>query len=196
MQEFPLKRKVAKTLPYLQRAGLVAEPTPCDVGPKLTQIVEAAGDRLKVFGDILDYADFFLADDQLPCDEKAFDKRIRSAAGATELLAEIKNLLATMEPFEPAALEHELKMFIEERQMKMADLVHPLRVALTGKGVGFGLFDTLAILGRERSLARIERRRAESDQRSVLSSSFFRVRYLPRKEKSTIDVKKVIEITI
>jgi glutamyl-tRNA synthetase len=38
----------------------------------------------------------------------------------------------------------------------MAHIVHPLRVALTGKGIGFGLFDTLAILGRERSLARIE----------------------------------------
>ncbi|HEY2761485.1 MAG TPA: glutamate--tRNA ligase [Pirellulales bacterium] len=157
MQELPLKQKVAKTLPYLQRAGLVAEPTPCEIGPKLTQIVEAAGDRIKVFGDILDYADFFLADDQLPYDEKAFDKRIRNAAGAVELLAEIKKLLVAIEPFELAELEQKLKEFVEERQMKMADLVHPLRIALTGKSVGFGLFDTLAILGRERSLARIDR---------------------------------------
>ena len=93
----------------------------------------------------------------MPYDEKAFDKRIRNAAGAVELLAEIKKLLATIEPFEPVALEQQLKGFVEERQMKMSDLVHPLRIALTGKGVGFGLFDTLAILGRERSLARIER---------------------------------------
>jgi len=37
------------------------------------------------------------------------------------------------------------------------DIVHAVRVAVTGKAVGFGLFDTLAILGRERCLARIDR---------------------------------------
>ena len=39
---------------------------------------------------------------------------------------------------------------------KIGELVHPLRVALTGQGVGLGLFDTLAILGRESSMRRIE----------------------------------------
>ena len=90
MQQVPLKQKVAKTLPYLQRAGLVSDPPPCDVGPKLSQIVTAAGDRLKVFGDILDYADFFLPDEKLPYDEKAFDKRIRNAPGAAELASPIE----------------------------------------------------------------------------------------------------------
>ena len=33
MQRLPLKQKVAKMLPYLQKAGLVADPTPCEVGP-------------------------------------------------------------------------------------------------------------------------------------------------------------------
>ncbi|HTQ39335.1 MAG TPA: glutamate--tRNA ligase [Pirellulales bacterium] len=157
LQELPLKQKVAKTLPFLQRAGLVAEPTPCDVGPQLTKIVAAAADRIKVFGDILDYADFFLPDDQLPYDEAAFDKRIRNTPGAAEILTAVKELLATVEPFEPPQLETTLKAIVEQRQMKMADLVHPLRIALTGKGVGFGLFDTLSILGREKCLARIDR---------------------------------------
>jgi glutamyl-tRNA synthetase len=35
--------------------------------------------------------------------------------------------------------------------------VHPVRLAVTGKAIGPGLFDCLAILGRERSLSRIER---------------------------------------
>jgi len=59
MQRLPLKQKVAKMLPYLQKAGLVTDPAPCEVGPKLTRIVEATGDRLKTAGDILAYADFF-----------------------------------------------------------------------------------------------------------------------------------------
>jgi glutamyl-tRNA synthetase len=41
--------------------------------------------------------------------------------------------------------------------VKIGDIVHAVRVAVTGKAVGFGLFDTLAILGRQRCLARINR---------------------------------------
>ena len=40
--------------------------------------------------------------------------------------------------------------------MKLAELVHPLRVAVTGVEVGIGLFETLAILGQAESLRRIE----------------------------------------
>ncbi|HWA99726.1 MAG TPA: glutamate--tRNA ligase family protein, partial [Pirellulales bacterium] len=155
MQQVPLKQKVAMLLPYLQRAGYVAKPTPCDVGPQLTRVVEAAGDRIKVAGDILNYADFFTADDQLAYDEAAFDKRVR-APGAAALLNAYRAALAEAEPFEPAALEAFTKQFIASRSLQLNDLIHALRVALTGKAVGLGLFDTLAILGRERSLRRIE----------------------------------------
>jgi glutamyl-tRNA synthetase len=47
--------------------------------------------------------------------------------------------------------------FVEANGIKPGDIVHAVRVAITGKAVGFGLFETLAILGRERSLARIDR---------------------------------------
>ena len=47
--------------------------------------------------------------------------------------------------------------FVAANGIKIGDIVHAVRVAVTGKAVGFGLFDTLAILGRERCLARIDR---------------------------------------
>ncbi len=160
MNTLPLKQKVALVLPYLQQAGLVSDPPPCDVGPKLTQIVEAAGDRIKVAGDILDYDDFFVADDELTYDEKAFDKRLRNAADAPELLAAFRRELAEAEPFTAEHLDRLLHNFVERQGIKIGQLVHPLRVAVTGKAVGFGLFETLAILGRESVLARIDRARA------------------------------------
>ena len=73
-----------------------------------------------------------------------------------------------------------------ERSLKVGQLVHPLRFAVTGRTVGLGLYDALAILGRERSLARIrghayrdfatteelkaERTAAEKEKRSFLYS--------------------------
>jgi glutamyl-tRNA synthetase len=157
MQRLPLKQKVARCLPFLQTAGLVSAPPPCDTGPYLSQILAAAGDRVKVAGDVLDYAEFFVADDAMPYDEAAFEKRISKAPAAKELLAEYAAELPSVEPFEAEALETHLKAFVDRKGVKLGDLVHAVRVAITGKSVGFGLFDALAILGRECCVKRIER---------------------------------------
>jgi glutamyl-tRNA synthetase len=157
MQQLPIKQKVAKVLPYLQRASLIDDPPTCDTAPYLTQIVTAAGDRIKVAGDILDYAGFYVADDELDYDEKTLDKRLRKAEGAVELLTEFCGQLAAVEQFTADELERCLKTFVDAKGIKIGQIVHALRVAVTGKAVGFGLFETLAILGRERCLARIDR---------------------------------------
>ncbi len=62
-----------------------------------------------------------------------------------------------VEPFTADELERRFKTFVEAKGIKIGQIVHALRVAVTGKAVGFGLFETLAILGRERCLARIDR---------------------------------------
>jgi glutamyl-tRNA synthetase len=157
MQKVPIKQRVAKVVPFLQRAKLVADPPPCDTGPYVTRLLEAAGDRLKVAGDILDFDDFFVPDEALQFDDAALDKRLRKPAGARELLGKYRSVLATVEPFATERLEQMTHAFVESQAIKIGDIVHAVRVAVTGKAVGFGLFDTLAILGRERSLARMDR---------------------------------------
>ncbi len=156
MQRLPIKQRVALVLPFLQQAGYVVDPPPCDTAPYLTQIIDAAGDRIKVAGDILDYAEFFVADDQIAYDEKAFEKRLRKPENAVELLQEFRAQLATVEPFDTANLETSLKTFVESKEIKIGQIIHALRVAVTGKAVGFGMFETLAILGRDRCLTRID----------------------------------------
>ena len=72
-----------------------------------------------------------------------------------ELLQSFQDLLAKAEPFEPAVLEDQLRRFCEARGIGTGALIHPLRVATTGTEVGPGVFDCLAILGREETLRRI-----------------------------------------
>jgi glutamyl-tRNA synthetase len=156
MQQLPIKQKVALVVPFLQKAGFVASPPPCDTAPLLTKIVEAAGDRLKTAGDILEFDEFFVADAELQYDEKAFEKRVR-AEGAAALLKGFRALLADTEPFDHATCEAALRSFIESKEIKIGDIIHALRVAVTGKGVGVGMFEALEILGKDRCLARIDR---------------------------------------
>jgi len=153
----PIDERVALVLPFLARAGLVEHAPPPQVEAKVRRIVEAAGDRIKVAGDVLDYCDFFTADDELSYDEKAFDKRLRKPPEAAGLLRKYRDRLAAAECFDAASLEEGLGRFVESEGIKVGQVIHAIRVAVTGKAVGFGLFETLSILGKERCLARIDR---------------------------------------
>jgi len=157
MAALPIEEKVAICLPYLQKAGLVADPAAADEIDAVTAIAAAAGDRIKVAGDILEFEDFFSADDALRLDEKAFEKRLRKPPDAAALLKGFRERLESIEAFDAGTLEAALKTYVEERGIKIGQIIHALRVATTGKAVGFGMFETLAIIGRERCLARIDR---------------------------------------
>ncbi len=161
MMELPTDQRAELVMPFLERAGLVQQPVAEEVRVRVAAIIEAAGDRIKVAGDILDYRDFFVSAGELQYDPKAFDKRLRRA-GATALLAEFRSRLADLERFVPAELEAALGSFVAERGVAVGDIIHALRVAVTGKAVGFGLFETLAILGRDESIRRIDRALTEA----------------------------------
>jgi glutamyl-tRNA synthetase len=156
MRGVPVDAKVPAALLYLQRAGLVPAPPPSGIGPYLARVLAAAGDRIKTMGDILQFREFFVADDSLPVEGPEFDKALK-APGAVALLRELAARLESVPAFEPDALEQEAKSFVAERGIKIGQLVQPLRFAVTGRSVGLGLYEALAILGRERSLARIRR---------------------------------------
>ena len=65
--------------------------------------------------------------------------------------------LATIEPFDAPTIEKALQDFVQAEGIGHAQIIHALRIAVTGKGIGFGLFESLAILGRAECLVRIER---------------------------------------
>ena len=157
MQALPVERRVELALPFLEKAGWIGSPPSAAERARAAAVIAAANERLKVAGDVLDYPELFLPSDELDYDEKAFDKRIRNAPGAPELLAGLAGELAAAPAFDAAALEALFAGFVAARGLGLGQIVHAVRVAVSGKAVGFGLFDILAILGRERALARIDR---------------------------------------
>lgn len=155
MDALSIEEKVAMVLPYLQKAGL-ADQAESGIETQVRKIVEAAGDRISVAGDILRFDDFFRADEDLVYDEKAFQKRLVKPDDAGHLLNELRKVLPAIDEFEPENLERILKEeFCENMQIKIGQIIHALRVATTGKAAGFGMFDTMAILGKERCVNRI-----------------------------------------
>jgi glutamyl-tRNA synthetase len=150
MRAEPLDSKVEMALPFLERAGIAPDRA------RVKQVIEAAGDRIKVAGDVLDYTGFFVADDALTFDEAAFEKRLRAPAEAKGLLKKFQSALSALDPFTAPAIEQRLQEFVAAEGIGHNQIIHALRVAVTGKSVGFGLFESLAILGKPQCVHRID----------------------------------------
>lgn len=157
MNQVPIKQKAKSCLDFLIKAKLIDQPIPCELGERLQQVITAAGDRIVVAGDILQFDYMFLSDHKFGYDETAFQKRIVADTNAPGLINDFNAQIATIPKFVAASLEDDLKQFCEARQLKVGNLVAPLRLALTGSATGFSLFDTMEILGRQSCITRINR---------------------------------------
>ncbi len=76
--------------------------------------------------------------------------------GAAQALAQAREALASVEPFDEAGVEQALRALAERLEMKPGALFQPVRVAITGRTVSAGIFESLALLGREESLRRVD----------------------------------------
>ena len=156
MQGLATADKVSAMLPFLQAAGILSSTPSAIDTERLTRVVEAAGDRLKVAGDVINYVEFFQENESFSYDNKAFEKRLH-AEGVAARLSRFRIELENVDPFDAITLDGMMKRFIESEAILIGQIIHAVRVAVTGKAVGFGFFDCLEILGRESCLARIDR---------------------------------------
>jgi glutamyl-tRNA synthetase len=92
-----------------------------------------------------------------PSDDPAARERWLDAPGKA-ILADLREALAAVpEPFSVANVEIALAAVLERRGLKPSAVYQPLRVALAGRAVSPGIFETVALLGRQETLARIDR---------------------------------------
>lgn len=88
-------------------------------------------------------------------DAKAWRRELQRE-GAPRRLAAAREVLAGVEPFCASEIEIALRALVERLQCKPGEIFQPVRVALAGRTVSPGIFETLSLLGREESLRRID----------------------------------------
>jgi len=93
---------------------------------------------------------------QIEYDADAVAKQWKDRDVTRDLLSAVRDTLASTDPWEPEAMETNLRGLAEQRSTGAGKLFQPLRVALTGSAASPGIFDVLKLLGRERSLERID----------------------------------------
>jgi glutamyl-tRNA synthetase len=87
--------------------------------------------------------------------------------GAPALLDAMRQRFAAVPDFTAAALEKALHDLAVEKGVEIGEIIHPVRVAVSGLGVGPGLFEMLDVLGRERVTARLAKALALSSGQAI-----------------------------
>jgi glutamyl-tRNA synthetase len=153
IKTLPRKPLLEALLPFLEAE--VGQP----VAPSesLARLVDLLRDRSKTLADMARRARFLVVqDDALHFDEKAVRKHWRPEIGPA--LADLRECLAALESWSEGELEQAFEAVGSRHgNLSLGKLAQPVRVAITGEAVSPGMFETLAVLGRERTLARIDR---------------------------------------
>ena len=152
MDDATLTKILIETLPHLPNGEALASKLDDKARAQLLQAMAGLKERAKTLVELADSAQFIVAERPLALDEKA----------AAILDAEAGNILGGLLPgfgalgeWSAATTEAVVRDYAERSGLKLGKVAQPLRAALTGRSTSPGVFDVLAVLGREESLARI-----------------------------------------
>jgi glutamyl-tRNA synthetase len=150
----PVADFVAACRPWLTGTATIPappwRPEAFDAGA-FEAVAPLAQTRIVVLSEIVSYVDFLFLDEP-PVDEAAWAKAMKE--GAAGLLAAAIAAFETV-PWRAGELKSALEAVGAERGLKLGKAQAPVRVAVTGRTVGLPLFESLEVLGRERTLARL-----------------------------------------
>src|SRR5260370_37330897 len=119
---------------------------------QLLQAMPSLKERAKTLIELIDSAYYIFADRPLEIEPKA---ALLLTPENRELIGRLRHALEAITPCTAATTEAAMRAFVETNNLKLGAVAQPLRVALTGRTTSPGIFDVLAVLGRQECLARL-----------------------------------------
>ena len=145
----PLSRLADEIVPFIKAKGY---PVPKDKS-WLEKMLATLRERAKTLTELVDAAHYYLADD-VSYDAKAAKKFLTNDAAVP--IQRLVQELSALSDFSELAIERAFTGVLEQQGLQMGALAQPVRVALTGGTVSPGIYDVLAVLGKERALRRLQ----------------------------------------
>ena len=146
----PLEQLAEEIVPFIDAKGY---PAPQDK-EWLEKMIATLRERAKTLTELVNAAGYYLAD-EITIDEKAARKFLtRDAAAPIESLIQ---KLSALGDFSEVAIEQAFTETLNEYSLPMGNLAQPVRVALTGSTVSPGIHDVIGVLGKERTIRRLQK---------------------------------------
>jgi glutamyl-tRNA synthetase len=139
----------ARLLPIVREAGFHVD------GAQMLKITPLIRERMKLLRDVLTAADFFFGDQLPPYDSAELVPQKGDAAMAKKVLEKSREILPAIE-FKHDPLDQTLRAAAQELGIKAGQMFQPIRVAVCGRKNAPPLFETLEVLGKEKTLVRID----------------------------------------
>ncbi|MCZ2850796.1 glutamate--tRNA ligase [Modestobacter sp. VKM Ac-2978] len=154
LRALPVDEFISRVAPYLAGAGLVADPPTAEQAATLQAIAPLAQERMIVLSDAVGLLGFLFTED-VEIDPAAADKQL--GAGAGEVLDAASAALEALPEWTTPAIETALKeALVEGLGRKPRQAFGPVRVAVSGRTVSPPLYESMELLGRELTLARLD----------------------------------------
>jgi glutamyl-tRNA synthetase len=141
-----------RLLPHLPQGDEIAKRLTPEIRQRLTAAMPGLKDRAKTLVELIDAASFLWADRPLGMDPSA---RAVLTPEARSLIGALVQQLQEGADWSAASTEAQVRSFAETRGLKLGAVAQPLRAALTGRTTSPPIFDVLAVLGKNESLARL-----------------------------------------
>ena len=145
----PLSQLADDVVPFIQAKGY---PVPPDKKWR-ERMVATLQERAKTLVELVEMAHFYLSDD-IKYDEKAAKKFLTSEIRAP--LSELIEKLEAIGDFDEKNIEAAFTEVLLRHDLQLGKLAQPVRVTLTGSTVSPGIYEVLAVLGKERALKRLK----------------------------------------
>jgi glutamyl-tRNA synthetase len=119
----------------------------------LRQAVEIAAEKIQTLAEFWPLVSFLFDG---PSDDPSAFERVICSDGGVQTLQSARDTLARTDPFTVASVEQALRELVEQRGAKPGQVFQPVRVAIAGKTISPGIFESVALLGRDEVLQRID----------------------------------------
>ncbi len=140
-------------LPFLKKEKIIDEDQSLDM-KWLSKAAGSLKERSKTLVELANSLGYYIAED-IKYDEKAGKKFLNEKS--LDLLVELKDNLNSAADFSEAELERIFKFIVEKHNTKLGKLAQPVRVAVTGGTASPGIFEVLEIIGKEKTISRLEK---------------------------------------
>ncbi|MHB9111413.1 MAG: glutamate--tRNA ligase [Thermoleophilia bacterium] len=121
--------------------------------PTVLDLVPLVQEKMKTLVDFASLTDFFFL--PLEFEEKALGKLLKDA-NATPVLEHTIEALKSLDSYDLERIEERLRQEADGMELKLAKFLQPIRIAVSGKTITPGMFETLAMLGREEGISRLK----------------------------------------
>lgn len=140
-------------IPFLIKQGIIEEGQSLNK-EWLSKAITPLKERSKTLTELANSLRYYIADD-VEYNEKAKAKFLNE--GSRDLLIELKDKLMVVRDFSAEEIEKVFRAIIEKHNVKLGNLAQPVRVAITGSTESPGIFEVLEIMGKEKTLKRLEK---------------------------------------